>query len=253
MIPLDNVVLIVGLGIVLGFAVAAVRAPIRFRFNNWHSADAGFEPLERDRLAPDVTRIIAELDNLGFVFRGCWRNTGHSIATGNIVLLEHPQTLDVAKVLETAAGASRHVSLLFQTRFEDGTEAVTANNRLTVGLPGLRETIGLWLPEVRDPGQLYRVHDQFRDNVGAGKKRLAVGPDPAAFMAAGRDRMLAHFVTTGYYYFDKAGRVYRPTWKGAVLMTWRLLRPIRPFFRAWRRRPTRKLLRELGIQLEPGS
>jgi hypothetical protein len=157
----------------------------------------------------------------------------------------------VAKVLVVTAGARRQVTLLFQTRFDDGTEIATANNQVTAGLPSLPEITQVWLPEVRDARQLGRIHNQVRDSLGAGKKRVAVGPNAAAFLTAGRDRQLAHFVETGYFSFDETNGVYRPSWKGAALMTWRLLWPMRPVYRAWRRRPTHKLLRELGVDLEP--
>jgi hypothetical protein len=251
MMPVEFVVISVVLGVVLGFGWVAITAPIRVRRNNWQAADSGFEPCEGDSLAPDLTRLIADLREMGFVVRGHWQHTGHSTATGRITLLEHPQTLDVAKVLVVRAGTRRQVTLLFQTRFDDGTEVFTANNQVTSGLPPLPGVTGLWLPEVRNARRLDRIHSQVRDLLGAGKKRLAVGPDPAAFLTAGQNRMHAHYLETGYYYFDAGGGVYRPTWKGAVLMTWRLLWPIRPLYRAWRRRPTRKLLRELGVHLGP--
>jgi hypothetical protein len=251
MFPFDLLLIYVVVGVVLGFALVAVRAPVRVRLNNWHSADSGFEPCEGDDLAPGVARRVADLRDLGFVVRGHWRLTGHSIATGQVTLMEHPQTWDVAKVIVTAAGTRRSVTLLFQTRFEDGTEVGAANNPVTVGLPSLPETTYVWLPEVRDARRLYHVHEQVRDHLGAGKKRLPVGPDPADFLSEGRERILAHHAATGYFYLDETRGVYRPTWKGAVLMTWRLLWPIRPLYRAWRRRPTRKLLRELGVSLDP--
>jgi hypothetical protein len=252
MMPLDVVLLIIILGVVLGFALVAIRAPIRVRLNNWYRADSAYEPCEGNHLAPDVARTIADLSDLGFAVHGHWQLTGHSRATGQVTLLEHPQTLDVAKVLDTATGQRRHATLLFQTRFEDGTEVATANNQITVGLPPLPETTAVWLPEVGDTRQLYRVHQQVRDSLGRSKKRLSVGPDPVAFLTAGRDRIRAHHVATGYYYLDELHGVYRPTWKGAVLMTWRLIWPLRPLYRAWRRRPTRQLLRELGIHLDEG-
>ncbi len=240
------------LGVVGGYVGVAITAPIRVRLNHKLSADAVYVPCEGDRLAADVTRLIADLRELGFVVRGHWLNKGHSVATGHLTLLEHPQTLDAAQIVVARAGTSRKVTLLFRTRFEDGTEVVTAKNQLTAGLPPLPEITALWLPEERDPRRLWRVHNQVRDRLGAGKKRLPVGPDPVAYLTAARDRMHAHFVQTGYFYLDAAHGVYRPTWKGAVLMTWRQLRVIRPLYRAWRRRPTRKILRELGVSLDRG-
>jgi hypothetical protein len=62
---------------------------------------------------------------------------------------------------------------------------------------------------------------------------------------------LANWVATGYYAFDAVRGVVRPTWKGAALITWRLLWPVKPLFRARRRRATRQLLDRLGISLGP--
>jgi hypothetical protein len=255
MLPLDFIltviVLAVVLGFALGFALNAVQAPVRVRLKNWHYIDSGYEPCEDDEVAPGVARRVADLEDLGFVVRGHRHLTGHSIATGQITLMEHPRTLDVAKVLVTAAGRRRQHTIFFQTRFEDGTDVGVGNNALTVGLPSLPETTYVWVPEVRDPRRLYRVHEQVRDGLGAGKQRLPIGPDPADFLEVARERILAHYVATGYFFLDAARCAYRPTWKGAVLMSWRLLWPIRPLYRAWRRRPSRKLLRELGVSLDP--
>lgn len=250
----DLLVLWVAVGVilvvVLRFVLTAIHAPIRVRTNNFSWADSGFEPCEGNDRPPEFIRTITALESLGFLLRGHWHLTGHSVATGQITLLEHPQSLDLVKVMISTAGNRRQFALLFQTRFDDGQEIVTANNPLTVGLPPLSETTVVWLPEVRDARQLHRVHVRIRDELARGRKRLAAGPDAAAFLHAGRERMLAHFVATGYYFLDESRGVYRPTWKGAVLMTWRLLWPIRPFYRAWRRRSTNKLLDQLDVQLE---
>jgi hypothetical protein len=251
MTPLGIVVSSVVLGVGLGIAWGGIAALFRVRWNNWQSADSGYEPCEDDCPAPDVTRMIADLRELGFVVRGHWRHTGHSIASGQIMLLEHAQTLDVAKVLVVTAGTRRRLTLVFQTRFEDGTEVVTANKQVTAGLPSVPGITPVWLPEVRDARRLGHVHNQVRDSLGAGKRRLPVGQDATAYLTAGRDRTRAHLVEAGYYSFDEAHGAYRPTWKGAALMTLRLLWPIRPVYRAWRRRRTRKLLRELSVDLDP--
>jgi hypothetical protein len=54
-------------------------------------------------------------------------------------------------------------------------------------------------------------------------------------------------MSAGYYSLDPAAGVLRPTWNGAALVTWRLLWPVKPLYRAWRRRATRRLLDRLDI------
>jgi hypothetical protein len=231
------------------FAFLAITVPIRVRFKNSMSTNYDFEPLNECSLARDVERLIDVIKDLGFVVRGHWEATGHSRATGKITLMEKTQTLYVAKILVTKAGKTRHVTLLFQARFEDGTEINTANNQVTAGLPPLPECTTLWLPRVRDAKELYRIHFEFTNGLRTSKKRLSIGNDPLSLLVATRTRMLDHFVETGYYHFDEQRSVYRPTWKGAFLMSWRQIWPIRPLFRAWRYRRTHQLLREHGIQL----
>jgi hypothetical protein len=64
--------------------------------------------------------------------------------------------------------------------------------------------------------------------------------------------MLTHAVATGYYWIDERWGVYRPTWKGALLMTGKHAWPVRPIYRALRHRRTRGLLREAGVGGETG-
>jgi hypothetical protein len=193
--------------------------------------------------------LRAELRALGFADLGTWRHLGANRVTGRVALLEHPETFDVAKVLVIWSRGSESVSLMFQTRFADGTEAVTANNRVTAGFPRLPGITAAWLPEIRDPEELCEVHEQLRDAVARGQPRVGVGSDSAKFLRDGSRRIHANWVATGYYRLDDDRGVYRPTWKGAVLITWRLLWPIKPLFRAWRRHKTTRLLHRLDIEI----
>jgi hypothetical protein len=247
---------LLGLGSILivayarAYALAIITATVRSRRNNVISADVTYDPCDDNDQAPDVSHLVADLEDLGFAVRGRWLHASNSQAAADITLLENPRTLDVAKLLEVAAGTRRLVTVLFQCRFEDGTEVATANNPIPAGFPALPGTTGVWLPEVRDPEQLYRVHACVSDHLGEYKKRLSVGRDPVAFLTEAHNRRVAHFVEIGYYYLDKRHGVYRLTWKGAVLITLRLIWPIRPLFQARRRRRTHKILYDLGIQLE---
>jgi hypothetical protein len=224
---------------------------MRAHSNNWLPREGEYEPLEENRLGRDHEDMVDELVDLGFVVLGHWRVPDHANATGVMTLLEHPQTLDVASVIVTKGRnrSGRTYTLAFQTRFEDCTEISTANSPKTVGLPRQARITGLWLPEVRDPRELHRVHEQVRNRLGVGKRRLSVGPDCLAFLLDSRRQTIDEWVKEGYYYLDQAEGVCRPTWKGAVLTTWRLIWPIRPLFRARRRRATHRLLRELGVQV----
>ncbi len=251
LLPETHLLGVLALVAVLGYILLAITAPVLYRLRHWQSADMNYEPYRGKYRARDVARTIAVLRDLGFEVLGHWELDGHSPATGTVTLMEHPETLDVARLLDVELGASRQVTLALQTRFEDGKEVITANNRFTIGLPTPPEITAVWLPEVRDAAELCRVHSQLRDGLGAGKKRLPVGPDPAAFLSAATLRLLTLWVHTGCFYLDEARSVYRPTWKGAILATWKHLPLVRLLYRVWRRRRTRKLLDELDIEVEP--
>jgi hypothetical protein len=223
-----------------------VAAPLWMRSRHRQAADPVYAP-DDDTLPPAAKRIAAGLRELGFEDRGTWRHDGSTLATGRLILLEHPRTLDAAKVLVVTTGNRTSISLVFQTRFEDGDEAVTANTRVIAGFPAPPGVTVAWVPDVRDVASLHRVHEQFRDALGGARKRVGIGPDPAAFLRDGSARVQANWVATGYYAPDEVRGVLRPTWKGAVLITWRLLWPVKPLYRARRRRSTRRLLAELGV------
>ncbi|HJZ57653.1 MAG TPA: hypothetical protein VKE74_21985 [Gemmataceae bacterium] len=248
MLTPENVLLAALVGcLVLPWLLQFVAAPVRMRARSWQAADPVYTPDDEDRLSPTARLVAADLRAMGFEDRGTWRHDGAALATGHVILLEHPRTRDTAKVMVVTARTRRSLTLVFQTRFADGTEAVTANSRVIAGFPPLPGVTVAWLPEFRDAASLYRVHAQLRDALGGARERVGIGADPAAFLRDGSARSLANWVASGYYALDAVRGVVRPTWKGAALITWRLLWPVKPLFRARRRRATRRLLDRLGV------
>jgi hypothetical protein len=234
--------------LVLPWLLPFVVGPVRMRARQWQAADPAYAPDDGARLPPAVGRVAAAVRALGFRDRGTWRHDGSAQATGWAVLLEHPRAGDVAKVLVVLTRRGRvSVTLAFQTRFAGGAQVVTSNSRVVAGFPPPPEVTSAWLPEVRNPPALYRVHERLRDAVGGTRGRIGVGPDPAGYLREGSARSQAAWVAAGYYRPDAARGVVRPTWKGAVLVTWRLTWPVKGLYRARRRRATRRLLDRLGI------
>jgi hypothetical protein len=253
MLPPENLLLAALVGcLILPWLLQFVLGPVRMRARSWQSADPVYVP-DDEGLLPPAACLAADLRSLGFEHRGTWQHHGAALATGRLILLEHPRTRDIAKVLVVTARTRKSVSLVLQTRFADGTEVVTANNRVIAGFPALPEVTVAWLPEFRDAESLYRVHAQLRGALGGAQERVGIGDDPAAFLRDGSVRSLANWVATGYYALDPVRGVVRPTWKGAALITWRLLWPVKLLFRARRRRATQLLLDHLGISLARGN
>lgn len=233
----------------LPWLVPFVAGPVRMRARSRQAINPAYTPDDEARLPESARLAAADMRALGFEDRGTWRHHGSGRSAGWVVLLEHPRTRDVAEVLVVAVGTRRAVSLAFRTVFADRAEVATFNSRVVVGFPSPPEVTTAWLPELRDAASLYRVHEQLRDAFGGIGERI--GADPAGFLADRSARSLAAWVAGGYYAVDEARGEVRPTWKGAVLVTWRLLWPVRPLYRAGRRRATRVLLDRLGVSLAP--
>ncbi len=251
MLTPESVVLAVLAGcLALPLLLRFVLAPVRMRARSRQAAAPVFTPDDEDRLPPAARDAAADLRDLGFDDRGTWRKEEPALGTSHVAVLEHPRTRDVAKVVVVTTGTRQTVTLMLQTRFADGTEAVTSNSPVVAGFPLVPGVTAAWLPELREAAPLVRLHARLRDALGGTRERLAIGPDVAAFLRDGATRVVAHWVAAGYYAPAASPGLVRPTWKGAALITWRLCWPIKPLFRASRRRATRRLLDRLGIALD---
>lgn len=136
----------------------------------------------------------------------------------------------------------------FLTRF-GGDRGLSTNNTgelmVTPRIPGReRETFAM----VQDAQRLYRVHTALAVRLQAGPPL----PPPQGsaledLLREGIERENEISVQAGYLWYDASAGKYRPTWKGAFLMTWQLLFPVKNLLLAARDRRAAALLRELGV------
>jgi hypothetical protein len=135
------------------------------------------------------------------------------------------------------------------TRFRDGTVLALNNSRQIGSFPPRPGLTTEWLPSVRDPARLYRLHREMVARSGLRDKAFPLdeefGGDAAAYQATTSAGELDHAARAGYMELSSDGETYRPTWKGAFLMTWKLLWPANLMLRAARDRRARRLLAEL--------
>jgi hypothetical protein len=104
-------------------------------------------------------------------------------------------------------------------------------------------------PMVMNAGRLYRLHQGLVARSGMRDKVFRLDDefhgDAVAAVATFMVEAFAEGVGPGYMYLSAADKTFRPTWKGAFLMTWKLMWPMTTIRRAAREREARRLLAEL--------
>jgi hypothetical protein len=152
-----------------------------------------------------------------------------------------------AAALYTKSGGTRLRYLELFTRFAGGETIATNNSRQPrVWAPARGRRVEQF-PGVREPALLYRIHQaRLADAPAAPREDPFAGGDVAAVLRQGMLREITAQLEAGYVYVDPRG-AYRPTWKGAVLMTWRLLWPMKAIARARLRRRATALVAALNI------
>jgi hypothetical protein len=240
-----------------------VILPLRMRKTHWVSVDARFEPFdpERDdvptRAAEVLQEIVPDLERLGFRCLGHFRVEG-TVANADacVTLFENRRTRQTARRLTTIVEKSRNpqlrqgvTSLIFYTEFTDGSRLVTSNTAQRSIQPIRRNRPeSMSFPWIQDPVRLYAIHDAcVARYAGDGIRVAPTISDPAEYLRTSRNDEVARFVESGYYQRDEASGRYRSTWKGAYLMTWKLLWPVKPVRHLLRDYWAARMLRELGL------
>jgi hypothetical protein len=234
-------------------------APIQIHRTQWSALEPELTPIDSGDpgVGPEVAEYranaLGELSLLGFqVLRSYAVKNSNPNSFASSTLFRNEATSEVAKILVVVArsGPVRTVTglIAFSTEFSDGTEVVTTNSPAISAFPPSRPPYhGFAFPEIRDPRRLLEIHRALVRRFEAGRVRIdPVSADPDEYYRSREFRRpLARHVDLGYYDRDELAGVQRPTWKGAYLMSWRLLWPVKPIRAALRRSRARRLLREL--------
>jgi hypothetical protein len=231
--------------------------PITVRLTSRYSRAPQYAPLRPgiDPI-PEPARIhLASVENvlrgLGFSVAGHWRQTGFAAnLAAFLVLVEHPQThvagMGVA-IAATGPGVSKLVTYTeLWTRFGEERSLTTNNSpqpRVFADVPG--RTIERF-PNLWDVPRLVRVHEALVRRAGTAEPRRPFAErSPDRVLQEAMTREMAAQVAAGFVFVD--GDHYRPTWKGAALMSWRLLWPMRSVREARLKRHAEALLAELRV------
>jgi hypothetical protein len=141
----------------------------------------------------------------------------------------------------------------FVTRYRGGRLVQTGNAQALSSFPPPADAVNSYLPSIQDPRRLYQIHRALTKLHGSGEKILRMddqfGGDAVRYMQSALIEELDSACQAGYMRLDAPASIYRPTIKGAYLMTWQELWPFKGFRLARRKRRERKLLEDLAFQV----
>jgi hypothetical protein len=215
-----------------------------------------FDPQAADtspHVAEPIRETAAALVPLGFTpGTHVWSTNDAPRATTFLSLFESPWERTRALLITIYAGRGKRVRrqtvLAFSTELADGSEVATNNATMLSNTPRWPARTTVNLPDVRDSAELFKIHAAVLEHLGAPvERRLPVDGDPVARQQDYTRREEQRFVEAGYLDPDPEGEYYRATWKGAVLMAWKLLWPVSAIRRARLRRRSQALLRACGL------
>lgn len=245
----------IGISVGLDFVFVGWIASVLHR-HNYVNTQSKHEPIHLGRdIVPEefwehVTQTVDDLSPFGFKILGHFRK-GDQVPgmVAFVTLLENKRQLDIATLLVVFVQMKKisqvNATLAISTEFKDGTKLVTGNTRILSQIPIPKNRLTLWLPNVSNAADLYRIHQQAVEGIGLGEKCWTLDGDPAHYMDELTQKELTRLVKLGYYKPDRTGDLLLLTWKGAILTAWKQLRPIKSIRRAWRKHQTNKLLRKL--------
>lgn len=250
----------VGIAILVVLAILYRSAPIIVRLNLTHRDAPSFREVDvrENPMPPSVAAFFedveAALDPMGLhfdaylfaehqtpdvmVFMGVYRNpTQRELASAVAIHAEH-------------AGA-RYVEI--STEFSEGRELNTNNSAEPRVFDNTPKKMALSFPEIQDAAELCRVHRALCDrHFGRPGRWERHDLRAGKLIEESMVRDLELYAAQGYFVHEPERGVYRPTWVGAFLMTWRMLPPLKQIRAARFRATARRMLREAGVDTAEG-
>src|SRR6266576_722055 len=167
-----------------------------------------------------------------------------------VVLLQHPEgeTATIAMMYSEKTGAALPM-VEFTAELPDG-RMLDVNNSVTIPIFAPRPGREVYrFPEVRDPLRLHKIYGVLvRRQFGSSTLRQRdIASDPARFLAEVMDAEHRAQMEAGYYRFDERARRWRPTLRGAFVMSWRMLPPFKQIIKAGVRSRARRALGEIAM------
>jgi hypothetical protein len=229
--------------------------PVLVRLTNKQMAYPDFTFPGPEDLPPQIAAAFARssemMAGLGFEQVACLYKSG--LATNvriYILLLVNRATNETAVVfdmLATSGVSSTHRLVMdFGTELSNGVEVCTSTGGDPFPYRKNPDKHIYKFPEVKNPWALYNLHRQMVSRHAA-PGVYAFLPTPGNevnAMSASMTKTLMKQAEFGYLYLDERGEFFRPTCKGAVLMTWKMAWPAGMISRALIKRRARRMMKQ---------
>lgn len=247
---------------VLGLmALMYLGAPVLIRLTTMLTASPDYRPLNTTDAPREVWEYLLssarELEPLGFYPTAYLEVRAVQNVRTYLLMLLHPQHQDLANVIvmyiPTAGNDGMSASgwkvstryMEFCTEYEDGFSVDTYNTSTIPSFKRMDTEVKARVPSVKDPGELYRLHQFLLARCGRAGRKVTYAPtEVLAHRLRVERKGFDQQVKFGRMYLDPLVNAYRPTWIGAYLMAWGLLWPVTSFRRMRLRQEERRLLAE---------
>jgi hypothetical protein len=233
-----------------------VIAPLVVRFANKQSARPQIEQVGADAFGPELAayfaRFAACLAPQGFAPAAYFRVTdaaGGTQARVFILINESSRESAAASEVEAKGAAKSFVQRYaeFCTDFVNGDEIATHNSGIAFVYKPHPKKRQFRFPGVQHPLALYRAHRSLVDrHRPAAEPFIPTRGTEHLHLAHSFEKTYRRQAEFGYLFLDEAAGVYRPTLKGAILMSWKLAWPVKQAREALARRGAAVMLRRLG-------
>jgi hypothetical protein len=222
-------ILVAAVGVAV-LALAYIVGPGLFYLAHKRPLEPRFVSIEEfpSLLTRDIGRRVRALQVLGFREEArFWFPAHSSSAPAYFSLLTHGETGESALVVATIPRGSsipKAIYVELRARFEKG-EVRTSN----APEPGVWTSPGsttMWLPHARQIESVVTIHRHICSQVAPGERgRLHGEEQPEAFLAREMMEENEALAREGLLCLDEQSGVWRPTWRGACLLTWKDLWP----------------------------
>ncbi len=213
--------------------------PLLILFGQKMSADPACEELILHSLDPQISQFLMDKTNdlyeLGFDEPTLIHMPSPVAGVkGYLIMLVNRPAGDkvmVTVLVGEAALAIQTWYVEFSTRYVTNQCVDTLNSSELSAFVQGPENIRSQVPSVTDVGELYRLHQYRMKTSGISAKKMLYEPGQAiAYLKEyAIKKSYDEQVTKGWLRCDAAENCYRPTIKGAYLMTWGLLYPMKYF------------------------